>query len=349
MKIINKFMPSKYQEEQRILQSELISSSMLFEGVVGGVIYRGKERPFILKDSDKNLHKGIRKTAKEYFKENHITWWGGGKDVIGHVLSSQVACINHLFPLRNNNAALCKMLNEVLGLEIERMLPIPEWLDKKESKEHYIAFEAISRYDHLNEDKENKGLTRGSNCTSIDALMIAKMEDGSVMLLPIEWKYTEAYNNEDKSNKDRKYKDEELNKKEKGKNGKGIERVNRYSSLIDESEILKSEKNYFGSFYFQEPFYQLMRQTLWAERVIKIEPNEWYGATKCLHLHIIPSANKDLLNRNYRRFPWMNGLKESWESKLVDKSEYRIIDPKDLLSPVIDESLKKYLCQRYWQ
>ena len=80
----------------------------------------------------------------------------------------------------------------------------------------------LYKVDHLNE----KTLTRGSNCTSVDAFIYAVHKgDKKKWLIPIEWKYTEYYYNNDKSNEDRKG---EL----KGTNGKGHERVERYSKII---------------------------------------------------------------------------------------------------------------------
>ena len=73
----------------------LIENSELFEGVLGGRKFFGKERKFVLLDGEKNIFKPIRNDVMEYFKNNRISWWGGKKPT-GHVLSSQIACINHL-------------------------------------------------------------------------------------------------------------------------------------------------------------------------------------------------------------------------------------------------------------
>ena len=44
---------------------------------------------------------GIREDAIAYFRSNHIPWWKGAADEpTGHVLSSQIACVNHLYLLR---------------------------------------------------------------------------------------------------------------------------------------------------------------------------------------------------------------------------------------------------------
>lgn len=74
----------------------------------------------------------------------------------------------------------------------------------------FIAFEVVSDIDHLNEGMTN----RGSNCTSIDAFIYARHSSGELWLIPIEWKYTEHYNNQDKSKEDREAEPQ-------GSNGKG--------------------------------------------------------------------------------------------------------------------------------
>ncbi len=322
---------SKYQEVQRAHQMNLIQSSDLFEGVHGNGKFKGKERKFVLEEgqSSKNLYSDIRDQAQQYFNNNHIGWWSG-KMVSGHVLSSQVACINHLFPLRNNPEVLKEILCSIHGLEdVEEVLPIPGWLDKEENKPHYIAFEAISHNDNLKEGS----LTRGSNCTSIDALMIARAKK-DVVLIPIEWKYTEFYAFDDKTCK---------------------KRMDCYEHLIMNSKQLRiPQEGIAHSIYFQEPFYQLMRQTLWAEQVLENEPESWHGATRFVHLHVVPFDNKDLLNRNYRKFTNMDGLHGTWMQYINDEEKYVLINPRELLKPLDGSSVTKlqtlqtYLKTRYW-
>jgi len=49
-----------------------------------------------LTDGNYNLYEPIREGAIQYFKDNNIGWWGGSKPS-GHILSSQIACVNHHF------------------------------------------------------------------------------------------------------------------------------------------------------------------------------------------------------------------------------------------------------------
>ena len=321
---------SKYKKSQYTRQEKLIESSDIFSGDKGNGYFRGKSRAFVLQDGRNNLYEPIREGVIRYFKENNISWWGG--KVPGHTLSSQIACLNHLFAIRGDREAVLAMLNGVRD-EFEDVLPIG-----CDAEPRYIAFEVVSSEDHLNE----KSSTRGSNCTSVDALIYAKHRgDHKRWIIPIEWKYTEHYSNSDKSNEDRRG---EL----KGSNGRGRERVGRYYALIEESPQLKSLDCYYGSVYYQEPFYQLMRQTLWAENIIKHADEETLKAEEYLHIHVIPKDNKDLLDKKYRVSG--KGMEESWRAMLTDQGRYLIVDPRELFAPIAERyaELSSYLEKRYW-
>lgn len=147
----------------------------------------------------------------------------------------------------------------------------------------YIGFEVVSCEDHLNEQCSS----RGANCTSIDALIIAKHKLGKIYLIPIEWKFTESYPTFDKSTEGKM-------------KSKGLERQRRYNQLIDDSLQLISLEKYEGSIYYQEPFYQLMRQTLWSEQVIRHTTTECLQANDYWHIHVVPKVNDTLLDHKYK-------------------------------------------------
>ena len=322
---------SSYKNSQYVRQENLINNSDIFNGDKGNGYFMGKARPFVLKDGMNNLYEPIRNDVLKYFKDNGISWWGTDKPS-GHTLSSQIACINHLFAIMYDHDAVLAMLNGVRD-EFEKVLPV-----SCDANPQYIDFEVISKNDYLNE----KTSTRGSNCTSVDAFIYAQHKgDGKLWLIPIEWKYTEHYANFDKSKEDR-------HNEEKGSNGKGQERVRRYSALTDASLQLKSLESYYGSIYYQEPFYQLMRQTLWAENIIKHKHIETLKADDYMHIHVIPSGNKDLLSKKYSVSGM--GMEETWRSLLTDQSKYIIVDPQKLLDPIKDKypQLISYLRKRYW-
>ena len=314
---------SKYKQSQYERQEELIKSSDVFHGDNGYGIFRKRVRPFVLCNGINNLYKPIQDEVVDFFKSNNISWWGGSKPT-PHTLSSQIACLNHLFAIRGDKEAVLAMLNGIRD-EFEDVLPIP-----CDDDPQYISFEVVSDKDHLNEIMS----TRGSQCTSVDALIYAVHRgDRAKWLIPIEWKYTEFYNNQDKSAET---------------NGRGDVRIARYSKIIDESLQLKGLNSYYGSVYYQEPFYQLMRQTLWAENVIRHKVVERLKADNFLHIHIIPSQNRALLDKKYRVSG--KGMEETWRSMLKYQSKYVICDPKELFQPIAEKypDLSEYLSKRYW-
>lgn len=291
-------------------------------------MYRTKNRDFILLDNIKNLYFPIREEALRYFKGNGISWWAGYEPT-GHVLSSQIACLNHLFLIRHDIHAVSLLLKKINPALIEPLL-----IDTDKYSPAYIQFETVSDQDHLNEINS----TRGSNCTSIDALIYAKHTNGSNWLIPIEWKYTEFYNNQNKATEG--FIKDSIN-------CKGEVRKNRYNSLILKSSQLKSNNIHW--FYF-EPFYQLMRQTLWAEQMIRFNHQEKLKADGYMHVHVIPSENRDLLDKYYKCSNM--GMENTWRSLLKDQSKYLNISPQNLMSGLLLNSkyqpLTNYLRVRYW-
>ncbi len=312
----------KFYNAERKRHLELIAKCF-FVHDKGNGFFKSKQYPFILKHPENNLYEPIRKDAIKYFKENGISWWGGTKPT-GHVLSSQITCLNHLFAIRKDPEAVLALVNGICN-KFKEVLPL-----KCDKDNGYIAFEAVSDIDHLNED----GPTRGSNCTSVDALVLAVDNNDENWIIPIEWKYTESY--------------DDYSSSDKSAGEKGQIRMNRYTDLINNSKQLKSLSVYGGSAYYFEPFYQLMRQTLWAEQMLSNKESECVKADHYMHIHVIPSANTDLLNKLYR----VSGkdMETTWRGMLTDQSKYFIIDPSLLMKPIENSypELYKYLSERYW-
>lgn len=309
-----------------------------FFGNDKGYGFFGKDKKrynFVLEDGGNNLYEPIRNEALKYFKENDIKWWGGNPDYpTGHTVSSQIACLNHLMFLRQKPTEVLSLINGLGQIEFTKVLPVPCDADIS-----YIAFEVISDNSYLNEPEH----IRGSYCTSIDALIYAEDINNKKWIIPIEWKYTEAYGDsseDDKSLEDYKWR--------KGEHGKGKERMRRYNGLITKSQQLKSLKNYESSVYYFEPFYQLMRQTLWAEQMIKNKATERIKADHYLHIHVIPPNNVDLLQKKYKISNQM--METTWRSMLNEQSKYIIIDPQELMSPIKSRypKLYNYLKIRYY-
>lgn len=312
-------MASQFQEIQRKKQVNLIVNSDLFDGVSGGGKFMGKLREFVLTKSEHNLYCPIREDVIQYFRENKISWWGGSKPT-GHTLSSQISCLNHLFAIRKDEQAVLTLLNHLTDGQFVRVLPIITDADNA-----YIQFESVSDCDYLNESSS----TRGTQCTSIDALIYAFHANGEKWIIPIEWKYTEHYNNDNKAAGE-----------------KGIVRQRRYNDLIRHSKSLKSDEI---SLYYFEPFYQLMRQTLWAEQMICNKSKERIKADNYIHLHVIPSENIDLLDKKY---PVSDlGMEDSWRNYLKEQSKYKIINHQEIVKAISKmpkyNELAEYLRSRY--
>jgi hypothetical protein len=317
----------KIQEKRQVG----LMNTEVFDNDPGRGVYRGYEREFVLQDGMHNLYGPIRQEVLKYFRDNKISWWNGAAPT-GHTLSSQIACLNHLFAIRNDKDAVLALLNGVRD-EFEDVLPIP-----CDAQPAYIAFEVVSDNEHLNEGKPK----RGSQCTSVDAFIYAVHRgDHKKWLIPIEWKYVEQYANGDKSTEDRPG-------EQKGSNGRGKKRLDRYSGLIDASTQLKSLQQYQASVYYQEPFYQLMRQTLLVENMVKESEGERLQAEDYLHIHVIPKTNSELLNRPFK----VSGMtmEATWRSMLADQTKYVIVDPADLMRSISERypDLCNYLTNRYF-
>lgn len=334
-------MTKQYQRTMFMLKEKRHHIKLIKDKFFGndkGDGYFGKDKKrynFVLEDGGNNLYEPIRSEALKYFKENDIEWWGDNPDYpTGHTVSSQIACLNHLMFLRQKPTEVLSLINGLGWIEFTQVLPVPCDADIS-----YIAFEVISDNFYLNEPEH----IRGSYCTSIDALIYAEDINNKKWIIPIEWKYTEAYGDsseDDKSLEDYKWR--------KGEHGKGKERMRRYNGLITKSQQLKSLKNYESSVYYFEPFYQLMRQTLWAEQMIKNKATERIKADHYLHMHVIPKNNVDLLQKTYR-FSNQN-MEVTWRCMLNEQSKYIIIDPQELMSPIKSRypELYNYLKTRYY-
>jgi hypothetical protein len=159
---------------------ELIKGSNIFNGDAGGKLFLTddglKPKPDYLLNSRNNLLNYINQEVIDYFVRNEIEFWKTGVTGVdeynmptGHTLSSQIACLNHLFPFRNDKNA------------VESIFGFP---NAEKTDDGYIAFEYINKNKtYLKECCE----TRGTKCTSIDAFVKANNVG-----ISIEWKYTET-------------------------------------------------------------------------------------------------------------------------------------------------------------
>jgi hypothetical protein len=318
-----------YRENQR--EKIIKIRDKLFSDPGGGII-GGVAAEFGLKDPWLNIWSGIVDDAIVYFIANKIPWWKAKGETSPndepscHLLSSQVACINHLYYLRQRQDLATSVLRN-----IDRRIISVEKIDDPDVSSGYVTFEIIGAKNYLNEFSH----TRGTLSTSIDAVMVGKKENGKNILFSIEWKYTEFYEekNVHKDNHDKMYK-----------------------LLLDEEDCpikskIVADNNYDALYY--DPFFQLMRQTLLSWKMVKAEE---YNCDEYIHVHVIPEENKILrLAVTSPKLPLnvvAEGMCETWRNLLKEPHRYIVIDPKDLLQPLVYEedtnSLLRYLGERYW-
>lgn len=341
---------NNHKEEQRERQVNLLktsdTNSFLFGGARGdGTMYNSKddtwcEYSFIIQhdDSVRNLYKDIRTYALKYFERYSIEWWNQSNDryfPTGHLLSSQIHCLNHLFAIAKDKAAvlaIIKPIGEKIGVHFDEVLP--SFIDNLEHWEkngrkcilnNYISFEFVCQNKDLLGESFNK---RGAKCTSVDAFVYARAGE-EYWLIPIEWKFTEDYL-----------------KKEK------VYDYARYAKYVTGNSRLKNWSRIFES----DPYFELGRQTLLMEQLIANPPyyltNDFEPQEKQLKadnfLHIVVAPNENKLFREHT---------ENFKKELKPESQhlFSVIDPQDFLSPLKESKKSKiqnliiYLKTRYWE
>ena len=291
----------KFLESEKPTQTQFKISSPYFSDTARSEgIYNGKPRPFCLpiESAEQNLVPEIRESALSHFAEHSIKWHNGqnGKPS-NHLCSSQVCCVNFLFPFADRPNELAQVFRLVYP-EIEKMLPVENG--------HYVSFEWIGQENYLGERVPRSGQrTRGANCTSADSIVMFERKDKKRQVVLIEWKYTESY----------------------GGNflkiaNSGTDRTEIYRHLFEKADC-PINKDILPSFdsLFYEPFYQFMRQQFLANEMEKAHE---MGADVVSVLHIAPAHNND-----FRKVtsPELEKLGESATSiwKKLVKNEGRFI------------------------
>ena len=201
-----------------------------------------------------NLYPGIRGEggAIDHFRQRRIRWWtspasgdhGSADKPTRNMASSQVACVNFLLPLAGIPGALVPVLR-ALDDDVVDVVDISHACNTSA-----VEFEWIG----LGHSLEG-GEARGSHNTSIDAFLVAETKVGTRRAYLLEWKYVERY----------------LSGRPefKGEDPKGDTRRRRYAERFHTP---------FSSFdpetapdlddFLYEPFYQIMRQRLLADRMV---------------------------------------------------------------------------------
>lgn len=300
----------KWSERER---ARLISLRDAMFQDQGQGVFQGLQRDFVLNQPARNLWAGIREDAIDYFRRHRISWWGGAVDEpTGHLLSSQVACVNHLYPLRQREDLVLALL---AGLD--STIVAAERVD-----DGYIAFEFIGDRQYLKE----RGFSRGAHCTSVDAAMIGRTVTGDRRIFLIEWKYVEAY---------------------VVKNQYVPARAQVYDALIlaPDSPFRPLDPRCF----YYEPFYQLMRQTLLGALIAR---HEDHGCTSYRHVHVAPDENGEFHASVTSKTLRGDTVYDAWRSSLKNDELFLTRSPQTLFEPLTGlpdtGSHTAYLAARYW-
>ena len=324
-------MTSTFIDSERKRQCKLLKDG--FFGIAKGFgcwwDYKSKSwknYPHILTHDDSlaNLYAPIRQKALDYFKYNDIAWWRQDEDRYfpsGHLLSSQNHCLNHLFALRADKDAVLAIIQAQIP-EICEILPSP--IDEKfcctdkypYKTPSYMSFEFTYENITLLSEKCNK---RGANCTSVDVFVYAKDNNGKHVLIPIEWKYTETY----KKTENEKIPQSVIEK--------------RY---LDKTDTAISHLKGWQESYYWDPHYELARQSLLMEQIIK---NQSFEADYYQHIVVCPAGNTEMRED---AFTFKEPLSETGQK------HFHVIAPEELLKPIQGNKkyakLIDYLQNRYW-
>ena len=290
--------------------------------------------PYILHQnySKENLCVDIREDAILYFKQNKISWWRQQEDnysPTGHLVSSQIHCLNHLMAIQRDKKAVLAIIKSQCPTIVDVLpSPIDSNVEVRDGKLHrfnsYITFEFTCDNRNLLHESGDK---RGKKCTSVDALVYAKDKNKGNVLIPIEWKYTESY---EKTPKERAHQ----------------ESVKRY---VDLANLKSSNLKEWILDYEWNPLYEFARQELLMEQIIKEKPLCGFGfekkpleANDFIHIIVRPDENAEIREDI-----------AAFRKTIVEKSKFIEVDPQMLLAPLQQfeeySDLLTYLQTRYWK
>ena len=265
---------------------------------------------------EENLYPPLRgkQGARRFFQDRRIKWWrspqsgdpSGGSGPTRNLLSSQLACVNFMLPLADSPTALAAALSGI-DEDIEGIAPIEDPLPGTSSP---VEIEWIG-LEHALEGPGQR--TRGANNTSIDAFVIAETSVGRRAYL-LEWKYAE------------KYAGEYL-----GDGPRGETRRERYGGMYAKSSFFTGRVPVTAWLY--EPFYQIMRQRLLAERMVR---NSELGVSMAKVAIVVPEGN-----RAYRERITSPNLKAAFKSARTVEEAVRaaIAQPPDEAFAVVSPSV----------
>ncbi|MFC1678657.1 hypothetical protein ACFL2T_00355 [Elusimicrobiota bacterium] len=214
---------------------------------------KGRRHGYLLALSheDENLFPPLRgeEGARRFFQARGIKWWrnsrsGDAKGVVGptrNMASSQVNCLNFLLPFTSEPSALLTILQS-LDSDVTGVTELMHG-----GRSSHVEFEWVGSESTL----EGGPYTRGANATSIDALVVGETDRGRRAYL-FEWKYVEEYSVGES----------------KAGGSPGQTRLRRYRPLYERADSPFKREIPIEEWFF-EPFYQILRMILLAERMVR--------------------------------------------------------------------------------
>ena len=291
-----------------------------------------------------NLFRGIQGPdgAIGFFDQRNIKWWkssrsGDDFETEGptrNMASSQVACVNFLLPLAGIPGALAAALRTLDG-DVQAVADIHH-----EGRTSPVEFEWLGIPRSL-----EGGRTRGSQNTSVDGFVIVETTAGRRRAYLLEWKYVEHYLSNRPSFK--------------GEGTQGETRRRRYTepfyapySSFDPVAAPELED------FFYEPFYQIMRHRLLADRMVQQRELDVDEAKVVV---VVPEDNRAYRrvahgkaatsSRLAERFPGQDMVHDVMRSCLKNPdAQFDLVAPYQLLEGVVrslpDESVES---ANYWR
>lgn len=219
--------------------------------------------------TDRNLLPEVRQEAIERFARHRIAWHHGASAPdgtpwpSGHLLDSQVQCVNTLLSLAAQSdrglAFVCAAEPEAQSLvEVE--------------DGSTVAFEWVGLADHLGE-RRGRAAERGRFTTSADAILVAERRDGGRTGIVVEWKFTESY-------------DHPVPFVGFG----GTDRREVYRARFEATSPFRTRPPIDA--FFHEPHYQMLRLVLLADAMVTTRE---LGIDRAVVVHAVPVGNQALL------------------------------------------------------
>ncbi|QHD69733.1 hypothetical protein GS397_23650 [Sphingobium yanoikuyae] len=231
--------------------------------------YRGQAVRLMPDSHEANFHPDYRRRIIESFSYSDectqaISWHTHAN----HGASSQVCCVNFLFPFVDRPDLLARWIDHVLGIEGS----LPQVIENRNGEDHYVAFEWFPDTDYLNEAGKDGKRSRGSNSTSVDAAIRYRLGEQQHLLL-VEWKYTESY----------------PSKRDPKSLAGDPTRLARYHNIWQRPHgPIRADLAVRLEDFFLEPWYQLLRQQMTAYHA---ETDPLGAFDRVTLLHISPKEN----------------------------------------------------------